>query len=328
MRIAIKEEQADIQSSDSKEEETLREGQNKNKAELGIKMLRELERHIEGKKRDKGNKSIAEIRRGMLHSQLIGEQMKGAQELRADTAQKMKTIELTEEERQEREKARYEIWETKIRKQRKTKETMEEMGWGNQKLRRRVEKKSERKEQITEKQQRKTHTKKKQRENTNRRQKRNKEREGRETKEKHTRPKKKRGGGGDKKKNRESSGSMASILRRRGGRDRRRGKEGERSTEQDKKNTEVVGRATIETYIKKGLEAEKGKEDEETYTLGDYTILDVNWGQYTEKRPGEIFKGRKAGKPLKEMMGESKKYIMVIHYSFHWSFVVIDNIKK
>ena len=27
-------------------------------------------------------------------------------------------------------------------------------------------------------------------------------------------------------------------------------------------------------------------------------------------------------------MKESKKYIMVIHYSFHWSFVVIDNIKK
>ena len=55
----------------------------------------------------------------------------------------------------------------------------------------------------------------------------------------------------------------------------------------------------------------------------------MNWGQYTEKRPGEIYKGReKAGKPLREMMKESKKYIMVIHYSFHWSFVVIDNIKK
>ena len=27
-------------------------------------------------------------------------------------------------------------------------------------------------------------------------------------------------------------------------------------------------------------------------------------------------------------MEERKKYIMVIHYSFHWSFVVIDNIKK
>ena len=159
LRIAIKEEQADIQSSDSKEEEILREGQNKNKAELGIKMLRELERHIEGKKIDKGNKSIAEIRRGMLHSQLIGEQMKGAQELRADTAQKMKTIELTEEERQEREKARYEIWETKIRKQRKTKETMEEMGWGNQKLKKRTEEKSEWKEQKIQ-QQGKTHTQK------------------------------------------------------------------------------------------------------------------------------------------------------------------------
>ena len=28
------------------------------------------------------------------------------------------------------------------------------------------------------------------------------------------------------------------------------------------------------------------------------------------------------------MMGENRKYIMVIHYSFHWSVVVIDNINK
>ena len=90
-------------------------------------MLQELERHVEGKRRSKGNKNIVEIRRGMLHSQLIGEQMRGAQKFKADTAQKMKTIELTEEEKQEREKARYEIWETNIRKQRKTKETMEEL---------------------------------------------------------------------------------------------------------------------------------------------------------------------------------------------------------
>jgi Ulp1 family protease len=27
-------------------------------------------------------------------------------------------------------------------------------------------------------------------------------------------------------------------------------------------------------------------------------------------------------------MGENRKYIMVIHYSFHWSVVVIDNINK
>ena len=45
-------------------------------------MLQELERHVEGKKGSKGNKNITEIRRGMLHSQLIGEQMRGAQELR------------------------------------------------------------------------------------------------------------------------------------------------------------------------------------------------------------------------------------------------------
>ena len=38
----------------------------------------------------------------MLHSQLIGEQMKGAHELREDTAQKMKNIELTEGEIQKR----------------------------------------------------------------------------------------------------------------------------------------------------------------------------------------------------------------------------------
>ena len=77
------------------------------------------------------------------------------------------------------------------------------------------------------------------------------------------------------------------------------------------------------------MKPKKKKNEEETYTIRDYTILDINWGQYTEKRPGEIFKGReKAGKPLKEMMEESKKYIMVIHYSFHWLFVVIDNIKK
>ena len=89
----------------------------------------------------------------MLHSQLIGEQMKGAQELKADTAHKMKTIELTEEERQEREEVRYEIWETKTRKQKGAMETIEEMGWGKKKLKGRVEKKRERKEQITENQQ-------------------------------------------------------------------------------------------------------------------------------------------------------------------------------
>ena len=53
----------------------------------------------------------------------------------------MKTIKLTEEEKQEREEARYEIWETNIRKRRKAKETTAEMGWGKQKLRGRVEKK-------------------------------------------------------------------------------------------------------------------------------------------------------------------------------------------
>ena len=81
------------------------------------------------------------------------------------------------------------------------------------------------------------------------------------------------------------------------------------------KKTQVVGHATIETYIRKGLEAQKEKDGEETYTIGDYTILDVNWGQYTEERPGEIFKGReKAGKPLKEMMEESKKPLVICNH--------------
>ena len=34
-----------------------------------------------------------------------------------------------------------------------------------------------------------------------------------------------------------------------------------------------------------------------TCKIGDYAMLDVNWGQYTEKRPGEIYEGQeKAGK--------------------------------
>ena len=64
LRIAIKEEQADIQNKNTKEEEAIEERQGKKRAELGIRMLQELERHIEGKKRSKGNKNIAEIRRG------------------------------------------------------------------------------------------------------------------------------------------------------------------------------------------------------------------------------------------------------------------------
>ena len=79
------------------------------------------------------------------------------------------------------------------------------------------------------------------------------------------------------------------------------------------KNTRAIGHAAVELYIKKGLEAEQKEKNDETYTMGEYTILDVNWGQYTEKRPGEIYKGQeKAGKTLKEMMKESKKYIIII----------------
>ena len=55
----------------------------------------------------------------------------------------------------------------------------------------------------------------------------------------------------------------------------------------------------------------------------------MSWGQYSELRPGEVHKGQeKAGKTLKNMMHEEKKYIMFIHYSFHWPFAVTDNIKK
>ena len=65
--------------------------------------------------------------------------------------------------------------------------------------------------------------------------------------------------------------------------------------------------AVIETYFTKRLEANREKEKGETYTVKDHTILDINWGQYTEVRPGEIHKGKeKAGKTLKKMMKEGK----------------------
>ena len=52
-------------------------------------------------------------------------------------------------------------------------------------------------------------------------------------------------------------------------------------------------------------------------------------GQYTEKRSGNIYKGiNEAGAVLKEMMRLEKKYLITIHYLFHWSFTVIDNKKK
>ena len=90
------------------------------------------------------------------------------------------------------------------------------------------------------------------------------------------------------------------------------------------KRAEVVGHAVIETYIRKGLEAQKEKDKGETYAIKDYTILDVSWGQYSELRPGEVYKGQeKAGKTLKNMMKEENKYIIIIHHSFHWSFAVL-----
>jgi hypothetical protein len=236
----------------------------------------------------------------------------------------MKTIELTEEEKKEREKARSEIWETKIRKQKKIKETMEEMGWENQKLRGRKWK-DKGKEQKTE-QQGMTYT---QKSNTRIMTGAKKEIK----KEKVVRPKEnimdQRRREEEKEIKRKIEGAVEAW--------QTYFQEGEEGTEEEEKkekevmneikNTRVIGHAAIETYIK-GLEAEQKERNDETYTLGKHTILDVNWGQYTEKRPGEIFKGKKVGKPLREMMGENRKYIMVIHYSFHWSVVVIDNINK
>ena len=66
------------------------------------------------------------------------------------------------------------------------------------------------------------------------------------------------------------------------------------------KNTRVIGHAAIETYIKKGLEAEQKEKNDETYTMGEYTILDVNWGQYTEKRPEKSLKGERQGNHSKK----------------------------
>ena len=43
-------------------------------------------------------------------------------------------------------------------------------------------------------------------------------------------------------------------------------------------NAEVVSNAVIETYIRKGLEANRKGEKGETYTVKDYAILDINWG--------------------------------------------------
>ena len=66
-------------------------------------------------------------------------------------------------------------------------------------------------------------------------------------------------------------------------------------------NAEVVSRAVIETYIRKGLEANKEKDKGEIYTIRDYTIVDIDWGQYTELRPGKIYKEkRKWGKYLEK----------------------------
>ena len=71
----------------------------------------------------------------------------------------------------------------------------------------------------------------------------------------------------------------------------------------------MAGNAVIETYIRKGLQANKEEDKGETYTKRDYTILDINWGQYTELRPGEIYRGKEKAGKIGEMMKEEKKHI-------------------
>ena len=67
----------------------------------------------------------------------------------------------------------------------------------------------------------------------------------------------------------------------------------------------MASNVVIETYIRRGLEANRGEDTGpckgETYMKRGYTILDVNWGQYTELRPGEIYRGKeRAGKIFRE----------------------------
>ena len=73
----------------------------------------------------------------MLHSQMIGEQMKGAHELGEDTAQQPKTIELIKDQIQERKELRYKVWEAKIKRNKSLTEMLVEIGWGKRKLKRR-----------------------------------------------------------------------------------------------------------------------------------------------------------------------------------------------
>ena len=137
LKTAIKMEQAEISEKRKEGKEKTEDKQEVNREDLGVKMLQELEKHIEGEKRNKGHKSVTEIRRGMLHSQMIGEQMKGAHELGEDTAQQPKTIELIKDQIQERKELRYKVWEAKIKRNKSLTEMLVEIGWGKMKLKRR-----------------------------------------------------------------------------------------------------------------------------------------------------------------------------------------------
>ena len=129
-----------------------------------------MERHVEGEKRSKGNKSIVEIRRGMLHSQLIGEQMRGAQKLEGRHNTKDENNKANRRRKTRKGKGKIRNMGNKHKETEKSKRNNEEMGWGKQKLRGRVEKKGERKRTNNRKTTRKDIPKEGQRKNINRKQ--------------------------------------------------------------------------------------------------------------------------------------------------------------
>ena len=87
--------------------------------------------------------------------------------------------------------------------------------------------------------------------------------------------------------------------------------EGEEGTEEEERREKEVMNTIKKTSSRprnnrdihqKGHEAQKEKEGEETYTIGDYTILDVNWGDNIQKNDqGRFSKGeRKQGNRCKK----------------------------
>ena len=60
LKTAIKMEQAEISEKRKEGKEKTEDKQEVNREDLGVKMLQELEKHIEGEKRNKGHKSVTE----------------------------------------------------------------------------------------------------------------------------------------------------------------------------------------------------------------------------------------------------------------------------